>query len=112
MWRYILWNVGYFGCIFQVCQMLLVVIDKKSKVINDFIFGVIGGIVGIVFNIFMDVVKSCIQNIFKVVGQVFKYNWVWFVVFIVVCEEGFSVFYKGFFFKVCVMVNFCIEVLY
>ena len=75
MWRHILWNAGYFGCIFQVRQMLPVATDKKSKVTNDLISGAIGGTVGTVLNTPMDVVKSRIQNTPKVAGQVPKYNW-------------------------------------
>ncbi|KAH8176858.1 mitochondrial carrier protein [Sarocladium implicatum] len=100
MWRHILWNAGYFGCIFQVRQMLPVATDKKSKVTNDLMSGAIGGTVGTILNTPMDVVKSRIQNTPKVAGQVPKYNWAWPAIFTVAKEEGFSALYKGFLPKV------------
>lgn len=100
MWRHILWNAGYFGCIFQVRTMLPEATSKKSKVTNDLISGAIGGTVGTVLNTPMDVVKSRIQNTPKVAGVVPKYNWAWPAIFTVAREEGFSALYKGFLPKV------------
>ena len=39
MWRHILWNAGYFGCIFQVRQTLPKVDTKKGQMVNDIIAG-------------------------------------------------------------------------
>ncbi|KAK0382798.1 hypothetical protein NLU13_9893 [Sarocladium strictum] len=100
MWRHILWNAGYFGCIFQVRQMLPVATDKKSKITNDLVSGAIGGTVGTILNTPMDVVKSRIQNTPKVAGQIPKYNWAWPAIFTVAREEGFAALYKGFLPKV------------
>ncbi|KAL2208141.1 mitochondrial 2-oxodicarboxylate carrier 2 [Sarocladium strictum] len=100
MWRHILWNAGYFGCIFQVRTMLPVATDKKSKVTNDLVSGAVGGTVGTILNTPMDVVKSRIQNTPKVAGQVPKYNWAWPAIFTVAREEGFAALYKGFLPKV------------
>ena len=96
MWRHILWNAGYFGCIFQVRQLLPKAENKKAQVTNDLVSGAIGGTVGTILNTPMDVVKSRIQNTPKVAGQVPKYNWAWPSVFTVAREEGFSALYKGF----------------
>ncbi len=77
LWRHILWNAGYFGCIFQVRQLLPKADTKQGKIINDIIAGTIGGTVGTILNTPMDVVKSRIQNSPKVAGATPKYNWAW-----------------------------------
>ncbi|KAI8674851.1 hypothetical protein NW754_004487 [Fusarium falciforme] len=100
MWRHILWNAGYFGCIFQVRQLLPKSDTKQGQMFNDMISGGIGGTVGTILNTPLDVVKSRIQNTPKVPGQVPKYNWAWPAVFTVAKEEGFSALYKGFLPKV------------
>ncbi|RMJ10769.1 hypothetical protein BHE90_011567 [Fusarium euwallaceae] len=100
MWRHILWNAGYFGCIFQVRQLLPKSETKQGQMVNDMISGGIGGTVGTILNTPLDVVKSRIQNTPKVPGQVPKYNWAWPAVFTVAKEEGFSALYKGFLPKV------------
>ncbi|KAJ4319502.1 hypothetical protein N0V84_006325 [Fusarium piperis] len=100
MWRHILWNAGYFGCIFQVRQLLPKSDTKQGQMVNDMISGGIGGTVGTIVNTPLDVVKSRIQNTPKVPGQVPKYNWAWPAVFTVAKEEGFSALYKGFLPKV------------
>jgi solute carrier family 25 2-oxodicarboxylate transporter 21 len=100
MWRHVLWNAGYFGCIFQVKALLPKSTDKKSQVGNDLLSGAIGGTVGTILNTPMDVVKSRIQNSPKVPGQVPKYNWAVPAVGTVFREEGFSALYKGFLPKV------------
>lgn len=100
MWRHILWNAGYFGCIFQVRQMLPKAETKQGQITNDIISGSIGGTVGTIINTPMDVVKSRIQNTPRVPGQVPKYNWAWSSVATVLREEGAGALYKGFLPKV------------
>lgn len=100
MWRHILWNAGYFGCIFQVRTLLPAATDKTSQMTNDLISGSVGGTVGTIVNTPMDVVKSRIQNTPKIPGQTPKYNWAWSSVVTVSKEEGFGALYKGFLPKV------------
>lgn len=95
LWRHILWNSGYFGCIFQVRQMLGKADNKAGQVRNDLISGMIGGSVGTLLNTPMDMIKSRIQNTPKVAGQVPKYNWAWPSLGVVLKEEGFGALYKG-----------------
>ncbi|KAH0293677.1 putative mitochondrial 2-oxodicarboxylate carrier protein [Aureobasidium namibiae CBS 147.97] len=100
MWRHILWNAGYFGCIFQVRELLPKADNKKSQVLNDLASGAVGGTVGTILNTPMDVVKSRIQNSPRVPGGIPKYNWAWPALGTVYKEEGFSALYKGFLPKV------------
>ncbi|SLM33734.1 mitochondrial 2-oxodicarboxylate carrier protein [Lasallia pustulata] len=100
LWRHILWNAGYFGCIFQVREFLPKVNDKRKQMGNDLVAGATGGTIGTVLNTPMDVVKSRIQNSPKIAGSVLKYNWAWPAVGTVLKEEGFSALYKGFLPKV------------
>ncbi|KAI0138909.1 mitochondrial 2-oxodicarboxylate carrier 1 [Hypoxylon sp. NC0597] len=100
MWRHILWNAGYFGCIFQVKELLPKAETKKGEIVNGLISGSVGGTVGTILNTPMDVVKSRIQNSPKVPGQVPKYNWAWGACATVMKEEGFGALYKGFLPKV------------
>ncbi|KAI5464761.1 mitochondrial carrier domain-containing protein [Mariannaea sp. PMI_226] len=100
LWRHILWNAGYFGCIFQVRQLLPVAETKQGRMGNDLVSGAIGGTIGTVLNTPLDVVKSRIQNTPKIAGQVPKYNWAFPSVFTVAREEGFAALYKGFLPKV------------
>lgn len=102
MWRHILWNAGYFGCIFQIRAQLPAVQpgNKSQQTLNDLTAGAIGGTAGTVLNTPLDVVKSRIQNSPKVPGQVPKYNWAWPAVATVMKEEGFGALYKGFIPKV------------
>lgn len=64
IWRHVLWNSGYFGCIFQVRGMLPAnpSKDKSIQIRNDLVSGAVGGTVGTILNTPMDVVKSRIQN--------------------------------------------------
>ena len=96
MWRHILWNAGYFGCIFQVRQLIPKAENKKGQMVNDLISGSVGGTVGTMLNTPMDVVKSRIQNTPRIAGQTPKYNWAWPSVFTVAREEGVGALYKGF----------------
>ncbi|KAI9719863.1 MAG: hypothetical protein M1828_006084 [Chrysothrix sp. TS-e1954] len=99
-WRHILWNSGYFGCIFQVKALLPKAESKRQQVGNDLLSGAVGGTMGTMLNTPMDVVKSRIQNSPKVAGSVPKYNWAWPALGTVMREEGFSALYKGFLPKV------------
>ncbi|KIX94370.1 uncharacterized protein Z520_09756 [Fonsecaea multimorphosa CBS 102226] len=102
LWRHILWNAGYFGCIFQV-KSLMPKVDKAERgkaMLNDFISGTIGGTVGTILNTPMDVVKSRIQNSPKISGTVPKYNWAWPGLGTIMKEEGGAALYKGFLPKV------------
>ncbi|OAX84972.1 hypothetical protein ACJ72_00652 [Emergomyces africanus] len=98
LWRHILWNAGYFGCIFQVRAQLPKPEpgNKTQQMRNDLIAGSIGGTAGTLLNTPMDVVKSRIQNSPKVAGSVPKYNWAWPALGTIMKEEGFSALYKGF----------------
>jgi solute carrier family 25 2-oxodicarboxylate transporter 21 len=98
--RHVLWNAGYFGCIFQVRQVLPEADSKSGKIVNDIISGTVGGTVGTILNTPLDVVKSRIQNTQRVPGVVPKYNWAWPAVATVAREEGFGALYKGFLPKV------------
>ena len=100
MWRHVLWNAGYFGCIFQIRAQLPKATDKSQQVRNDLVAGAMGGTFGTVLNTPMDVVKSRIQNSPKVAGSVPKYNWAWPALGTVMREEGFGALYKGFLPKV------------
>ncbi|KAB5583094.1 mitochondrial carrier domain-containing protein [Coniochaeta sp. 2T2.1] len=100
LWRHILWNSGYFGCISQVRSMMPKATSKKSQILNDVVAGSVGGTIGTILNTPMDVVKSRIQNSPKIPGVVQKYNWAWPAVATVAREEGFAALYKGFLPKV------------
>jgi solute carrier family 25 2-oxodicarboxylate transporter 21 len=102
LWRHILWNSGYFGCIFQVRAQMPKPEpgNKTQQTRNDLIAGSIGGTAGTILNTPMDVVKSRIQNSPKIAGQTPKYNWAWPAVGTVMKEEGFGALYKGFMPKV------------
>ncbi|RFU35331.1 hypothetical protein B7463_g966, partial [Scytalidium lignicola] len=100
MWRHILWNAGYFGCIFQVRELLPKADNSSTQMMYDLLSGATGGTIGTIVNTPMDVVKSRIQNSPKVAGSVPKYNWAWPAVATVAKEEGFGALYKGFLPKV------------
>ncbi|TVY38773.1 Mitochondrial 2-oxodicarboxylate carrier [Lachnellula subtilissima] len=100
LWRHILWNAGYFGCIFQVRALLPKADNKSTQMGYDLLSGATGGTVGTILNTPMDVVKSRIQNSPKVAGTVPKYNWAWPALGTVMKEEGFGALYKGFIPKV------------
>ncbi|KAH8812629.1 mitochondrial carrier domain-containing protein [Xylogone sp. PMI_703] len=98
LWRQVVWNGGYFGCIFQVRAQLPKPhpADKSGQVRNDFVAGAVGGTFGTILSTPFDVVKSRIQNSPKIGGRVPKYNWALGAVGTVYREEGFRALYKGF----------------
>ncbi|KAF3929194.1 Mitoferrin [Arthrobotrys entomopaga] len=100
MWRHLVWNAGYFGCIFQAKELLPKAETKRAQMLNDVVAGAIGGTAGTVLNTPFDVVKSRIQNTVRVAGQIQKYNWTLPSLAIVAREEGFAALYKGFLPKV------------
>ncbi|KAI7220718.1 hypothetical protein KC333_g2174 [Hortaea werneckii] len=102
VWRHVMWNSGYFGCIFQIRAMLPANPnkDKSIQMRNDLISGSVGGTIGTVLNTPFDVVKSRIQNSPKQPGGVPKYGWAFGALGTVAKEEGFSALYKGFLPKV------------
>lgn len=100
LWRHILWNAGYFGCIFQVKELIPKATNKSQQMRNDLLAGATGGTFGTILNTPMDVVKSRIQNSPKIVGSIPKYNWAFPAVATVFREEGFAALYKGFLPKV------------
>lgn len=100
LWRHVLWNAGYFGCIFQVRELIPKANDKTQQMRNDLLAGATGGTVGTILNTPMDVVKSRIQNSPKIAGSIPKYNWAYPAIGTVLKEEGFSALYKGFLPKV------------
>ncbi|KAF2707715.1 mitochondrial 2-oxodicarboxylate carrier protein-like protein [Pleomassaria siparia CBS 279.74] len=104
LWRHIVWNAGYFGCIFQVRAQLPSPASapnpKAQKTVNDLAAGFVGGIVGTTFNTPLDVVKSRIQSVAKVQGVRGKYEWAWPSLGVVAKEEGFKALYKGYMAKI------------
>jgi len=100
MWRHVVWNAGYFGCIFQVRALLPKTDSKQTQMGFDLLSGAIGGTVGTIFNTPFDVVKSRIQNSPKIAGSVPKYNWAVPALGTIMKEEGFGALYKGFLPKV------------
>ena len=99
LWRHIVWNAGYFGCIFQVRNQLPKPEAGGSKMGNDLIAGFVGGVVGTTFNTPLDVVKSRIQSVAKTQGRQ-KYAWAWPSLGVVAREEGFRALYKGYVAKI------------
>lgn len=104
LWRHIVWNAGYFGCIFQVRNRLpepaTNANPRRQKTVNDLAAGFVGGIVGTTFNTPLDVVKSRIQSVAKARGVVQKYKWAFPSLAIVAKEEGFKALYKGYLAKI------------
>ncbi|KAF2270525.1 mitochondrial 2-oxodicarboxylate carrier protein-like protein [Lojkania enalia] len=104
LWRHIVWNAGYFGCIFQVRAQLPKPEESKNaklqKTVNDLAAGFVGGVVGTTLNTPLDVVKSRIQSVAKVEGVRAKYEWAWPSLSVVAREEGFKALYKGYVAKI------------
>jgi solute carrier family 25 2-oxodicarboxylate transporter 21 len=95
-WRHVWWNGGYFGSIYQIRQMLPKAETPGGQLMNNFISGSIGGLVGTIINTPFDVVKSRIQLAPRVPGVVPKYNWTYPSLMIIMREEGAAALYKGF----------------
>ncbi|KAH7061625.1 mitochondrial 2-oxodicarboxylate carrier protein-like protein [Paraphoma chrysanthemicola] len=104
LWRHVVWNAGYFGCIFQVrAQMPDPAASPNpvwQKTINDLTAGFVGGVVGTTFNTPLDVVKSRIQSVAKKAGVRQKYEWAWPSLAVIAKEEGFNALYKGYMAKI------------
>lgn len=100
MWRHIMWNGGFFGCISKIRSMMPTPKSESQKVRNDLISGSIGGTIGTFLNTPFDVVKSRVQNYVHVPGKIPKYNWTFPALGTIVREEGFTALYKGFIPKV------------
>ncbi|OAG34502.1 hypothetical protein AYO21_11324 [Fonsecaea monophora] len=95
MWRSVVWNAAYFGCIFQIRALLPKADTKAGQMTNDLIAGSLGGTAGIFVNTPFDVVKSRIQSVATSTHQVRKYNWAFPALATVIREEGVSALYKG-----------------
>ncbi|EGN92652.1 hypothetical protein SERLA73DRAFT_190838 [Serpula lacrymans var. lacrymans S7.3] len=95
-WRHLWWNGGYFGCIHQVRTILPKAETPQAQLLNNFISGTIGGLVGTMINTPLEVVKSRIQGGSKVPGVVPKYNWTYPALVTIFREEGAAALYKGF----------------
>ncbi|KAH7124132.1 mitochondrial 2-oxodicarboxylate carrier protein-like protein [Dendryphion nanum] len=104
LWRHIVWNAGYFGCIFQVRSLLPAPSEAKKpkvqKTINDLAAGFVGGVVGTTLNTPLDVIKSRIQSVAKIEGVRGKYEWAWPSLGVVAREEGLRALYKGYVAKI------------
>lgn len=100
LWRHIVWNAGYFGCIFQVRARLPDPgTDAQKKMANDLVAGFVGGVAGTTLNTPLDVVKSRIQSVQRgAVGA--KYGWAWPSLGVVAREEGVRALYKGYVAKI------------
>ncbi|GKU05532.1 mitochondrial 2-oxodicarboxylate carrier 1 [Fusarium langsethiae] len=95
VWRHIVWNASYFGCIFKVRSLIVQSGSSEGGILGDFLAGSIGGTVATVMNTPLDVVKSRIQGIVPDGGQKAKTPWVWIAVYNVYKAEGFGALYKG-----------------
>ncbi|KAF1949067.1 mitochondrial 2-oxodicarboxylate carrier protein-like protein [Byssothecium circinans] len=104
LWRHIVWNAGYFGCIFQVRALLpspaASTSPGRQKMVNDLAAGFVGGVVGTTLNTPLDVVKSRIQSVAKVESVRGKYAWAWPSLGVVAREEGLRALYKGYVAKI------------
>jgi hypothetical protein len=70
--------------------------SPQSRLMNDFVAGTVGGLVGTALNTPFDVVKSRIQGAAKVPGVVPKYGWSYPSLVLIAREEGLRALYKGF----------------
>lgn len=95
LWRHVVWNAGYFGCIFQVRTVMPKPKTTTDKTMVDMASGAIGGTFGTLLNTPFDVVKSRIQA-----GNTNKYVWSLPSLVTIAKEEGPAALYKGFIPKV------------
>ncbi|KAF2636658.1 mitochondrial 2-oxodicarboxylate carrier protein-like protein [Massarina eburnea CBS 473.64] len=104
LWRHIVWNAGYFGCIFQVRALLpdaaMASNPQRRRMGNDLVAGFVGGVVGTTLNTPLDVVKSRIQSVAKMEGVKGRYEWAWPSLGVVAREEGVRALYKGYLAKI------------
>jgi solute carrier family 25 2-oxodicarboxylate transporter 21 len=104
LWRHIVWNAGYFGCIFQVRSQMpppaTATNPKTQKTVNDLAAGFVGGVVGTTLNTPLDVVKRRIQSVAKVEGVRGKYEWAWPRLGVLAREKGMRALYKGYVAKI------------
>lgn len=63
LWRHILWNAGYFGCIFQVRQLLPKAETKKGQMANDILAGSVGGTGRCFFVVSPLIGRSCMLTV-------------------------------------------------
>ncbi|KAL2314457.1 putative mitochondrial 2-oxodicarboxylate carrier [Schizosaccharomyces pombe] len=96
MWRHVVWNAGYFGVIQKIRNSLTPASSRIGEIRNNLIAGTIGGIFGTFLSTPFDVIKSRIQTVPRIAGQVPKYNWAYPALVTVAREEGFTALYKGF----------------
>jgi len=95
-WRHVWWNGGYFGCIHQMRAVLPKAETPQAQLMNNFISGTVGGLVGTALNTPFDVVKSRIQGAAREPGVAPKYNWTYPALVTIYREEGVAALYKGF----------------
>ncbi|KAL7412288.1 putative organic acid transporter [Mrakia frigida] len=91
-WRHVLWNGGYFGCIFQVRGYLPKADTKGEELRNNFIAGAIGGFVGTALNTPADVWKSRAQS----APSGSKIGWTFIEIGKIAKNEGVGALYRGF----------------
>ncbi|CED82720.1 organic acid transporter [Phaffia rhodozyma] len=91
-WRHVLWNGGYFGCIFSVRGMLPKADSKSEQLFNNFVAGAIGGFIGTTLNTPADVWKSRAQSM--PAGQ--KIGWTFIEIGRIAKNEGVGALYRGF----------------
>jgi solute carrier family 25 2-oxodicarboxylate transporter 21 len=104
LWRSVVFNAGYFGCIFQIRSLLPRSETKVGQMTNDLVAGSVGGTVGVLVNTPFDVVKSRIQSVQQSSWITRKYNWSFPALATLYREEGMGALYKGLGPK---MVRFC-----
>lgn len=104
LWRSVVFNAGYFGCIFQIRSLLPRSETKVGQITNDLVAGSVRGTVGVFVNTSFDVVKSRIQSVQQNLGITRKDNWSFPALATLYQEEGTRALYKG---LVPKMMRFC-----
>ena len=95
LWRSIVFNAGYFGCIFQIRGLLNQPQTRFGQMANDLVAGSVGGTVGVLVNTPFDVVKSRIQSVQQTPRVARKYSWAFPALAALYREEGIRALYKG-----------------